>query len=113
MAGLPEDALACARALRVNAPADADSHALFILMKEAEGASLDSVPELSQAFVELLQCDPASEHAVQGEQISACVLQLRLPGPCCFKYEIPSEVWMGIIFATLGYDYYTASFHLG
>ena len=66
MAGLPEDALETARALRLNAPADADSHALFILMKEAEGPTAESVPELAQAYVDMLQCEPASQYAVQG-----------------------------------------------
>ena len=69
LAGLPEDALESARALRHNAPADADSHALFILMKEAEGLSADSVPELAQAYVDMLQCDPASQYAVQGMDV--------------------------------------------
>ena len=70
MAGLPEDALETARALRLSAPADADSHALFILMKEAEGPTAESVPELAQAYVDMLQCDPASQYAVQGTVVS-------------------------------------------
>ena len=61
MAGLPQDALETARALRLNTPADADAHALFILMKEAEGPTQESVPELAQAYVEMLRCDPASQ----------------------------------------------------
>lgn len=66
MAGLPRDALETARALRLAAPADADAHALFILMKEAEGPTQESIPELAQAYVDMLQCDPASKYAVQG-----------------------------------------------
>lgn len=70
MAGLPEDALETARALRLNAPADADSHALFILMKESEGQTAESVPELAQAYVDMLHCDPASQYAVLGVALS-------------------------------------------
>ncbi|KAL3153705.1 hypothetical protein ABBQ32_013302 [Trebouxia sp. C0010 RCD-2024] len=66
MAGLPHDALETARALRLNAPADIDAHALFILMKEAEGPTQESGPEVAQAYVEMLRCDPASQYAVQG-----------------------------------------------
>ena len=70
IAGLPEDALETARALRLNAPADADSHALFILMKDAEGRTAESTPSLAQAYVNMLRCDPASEYAVQGTRAS-------------------------------------------
>lgn len=67
MAGLPEDALETARALQLNAPADSDSHGLFILMKEAEGPTAESMPDLAKAYVDMLRCDPFSENAVQGE----------------------------------------------
>ncbi|KAL3140399.1 hypothetical protein ABBQ38_004659 [Trebouxia sp. C0009 RCD-2024] len=80
MAGLPHDALETGRALRLNAPADADAHALFILMKEAEGPTQESMPELAQAYVEMLRCDPTSQHAVQG----LLGLHSRLPvNPSC------------------------------
>ncbi|DBB18902.1 TPA: hypothetical protein ACH3X3_000484 [Trebouxia sp. C0006] len=66
MAGQPEDALETARAVREAAPADLDAHGLFILLSEAEGPTAETVAELSQAYLELLTCDPASEHALQG-----------------------------------------------
>lgn len=66
MAGQPEDALETARAVREAAPADSDAHGLFILLSEAEGPTSETVAELSQAYLELLTCDPASEHALQG-----------------------------------------------
>lgn len=78
MVGLPQDALETARALRHNAPADADSHALYILMKEAEGPSADSVNELARAYVDMLRCDPASQYAVQGMRV--CMLHPSLHG---------------------------------
>lgn len=64
--GQPEDALETARALREAAPADLDAHGLFILLAEAEGPIPETVPELSQAYLELLRCDPGSEYALQG-----------------------------------------------
>ena len=66
MAGQPEDALETARAVREAAPADLDAHGLFILLSEAEGPTAETVAELSHAYLELLTCDPASEHALQG-----------------------------------------------
>lgn len=66
MAGQPEDALETARAVREAAPADSDAHGLFILLSEAEGPTSETVTELSQAYLELLVCDPASQHALQG-----------------------------------------------
>ena len=78
MAGLPEDALETARALRLNAPADADSHALFILMQEAKGPTAESVPELGQAYVDMLSCDPASQHAVQGMAPDIFICSMRI-----------------------------------
>ena len=69
MGGLPEDALDSARALRLTAPADSDAHALFILLAEAEGPTAETVTELSRAYLDLLNCDPASEHAIQGETL--------------------------------------------
>ena len=80
MAGLPEDALQTAGALRLNAPADADSHALFILMKEAEGPTAESGPELAQAYVDMLQCDPTSQYAVQG-------VSLAIPSSQCARSQ--------------------------
>ncbi len=66
MGGQPEDALETARAVREAAPADSDAHGLFVLLSEAEGPTSETVTELSQAYLELLTCDPASEHAVRG-----------------------------------------------
>ena len=66
MGGQPEDALETARAVREAAPADSDAHGLFVLLSEAEGPTSETVTELSQAYLELLTCDPASEHALQG-----------------------------------------------
>ena len=70
--GQPEDALETARALREAAPADSDAHGLFVLLAEAEGPTPETVPELSQAYLELLRCDPGSECALQGT--AACHL---------------------------------------
>ena len=64
--GQLEDALETARALREAAPADSDAHGLFILLAEAEGPTPETVLELSQAYLELLRCDPGSEYALQG-----------------------------------------------
>lgn len=66
MGGQPEDALETARAVREAAPADSDAHGLFILLSEAEGPTSETLTELSQAYLEHLMCDPASEHALQG-----------------------------------------------
>ncbi|DBA95870.1 hypothetical protein WJX77_002544 [Trebouxia sp. C0004] len=80
MGGQPEDALETARAVREAAPADSDAHGLFILLSEAEGPTSETVTELSQAYLELLTCDPASEHALHG----LLGLNARLPvAPTC------------------------------
>ncbi len=75
MAGQPEDALETARAVREAAPADADAHGLFILLSEAEGPTSETVIELTQAYLELLTCDPASEHALQGSTLLHTIWQ--------------------------------------
>ena len=64
--GQPEDALDTARAVRLAAPADADAHALFILLQESEGPTAETASDLSEAYLELLKCDPASDYAVLG-----------------------------------------------
>ena len=67
MGGQPEDALDVARALRLVTPADSDAHALFVLLKDAEGVTAEDVTEILEAYLDLLKCDPTSEYAVQGD----------------------------------------------
>lgn len=66
MRGQPEDALQVASALREGAPRDADAHGLLILLKEAEGVDTDSKQAVAEAYLNLLQCDPAAQTAIQG-----------------------------------------------
>lgn len=66
MRGQPEDALEVATALRQAAPHDADAHGLFVLLKEAQGVDTGSKQEVAEAYLNLLQCDPAAYTAVQG-----------------------------------------------
>ena len=76
VAGHPHDALDTARALRLAAPADADAHALYILLREAQGETERDDSELAQAYLELLRCDPSSGHAVQGN-LDFCLIALQ------------------------------------
>ena len=73
IAGHPQDALDTARALRLAAPADADAHALFILLREAQGNAEEDTSELAQAYLNLLRCDPSSGPAVRGNA-GCCLL---------------------------------------
>jgi len=99
MAGQPEDALETARAVREAAPADSDAHGLFILLSEAEGPTSETVAELSQAYLELLMCDPASEHALQGNTPLHTIwhfARLRMAGltMCILLFTLGSELML-------------------